>query len=275
MTKLINTRVLLGRSEFYVIDKALDEPADIFAYYDRIRAYVQHEDDLVNSRLTWSLTIHGFLFAIYGILIGKIADQFVEIGRGTGSQLLLEHTISGLLFFQIPIAVFGALVGYQSREAIIAAHNAIQHLFCISDSSGCLYSVPPQTKVQSAIGAGPQTVTPDSMVKIQNHTRLLIDPGKETEEIVVVEKADDSSFCATFRNAHEKGVFIRQLGTALLPKVIGGGDDRGSQTRGARSYYLALPLYAMCVWLMLCLVSLGLCGASLFFRGRFFSFLGV
>ena len=38
-----------------------DDEQRALRYYEIIRAYIVHEDDLVNSRLTWSLTIHGFL----------------------------------------------------------------------------------------------------------------------------------------------------------------------------------------------------------------------
>ena len=66
MKKDQHDQVALGECEFTVIDVPLKDASHILTYYERIRTYIQHEDGLINSRLTWSLTIHGFLFAIFG-----------------------------------------------------------------------------------------------------------------------------------------------------------------------------------------------------------------
>jgi hypothetical protein len=73
----IKDTVKLGECHFTVVDAKFSDASQILAYYERMRGYIQHEDGLINSRLTWSLTVHGFLFAIFGLLAGKITDIFI------------------------------------------------------------------------------------------------------------------------------------------------------------------------------------------------------
>jgi hypothetical protein len=112
---------------------------DVLTYYDRVRSYAMHEDHLINSRLTWSLTVHGFLFASFGVLAGKIADIIVGLHNSPcGSPPITRLMVPGLIFFQFIIATFGAFVAYRSRNAILAAHTALQHLRAIVHSVGRL-----------------------------------------------------------------------------------------------------------------------------------------
>lgn len=120
----------------FAILPAPQATADLLSLYGTFRDYLEHEDSLINSRLTWSLTIHGFLFASYGILLGKIADGFIELQKAGTHTLLDEHIISALLLFQVPVAALGVFIGYSSWRAIIASHNAIQHLVTIAHSQG-------------------------------------------------------------------------------------------------------------------------------------------
>jgi hypothetical protein len=115
---------------------AIQAPSDLLSLYGKFRDYLEHEDDLINSRLTWSLTVHGFLFASYGILLGKIADDFTELQKVGTHILLEEHIISALFLFQVPVAALGLFIGYSSWRAIIASHNAIQHLVTIAHARG-------------------------------------------------------------------------------------------------------------------------------------------
>ena len=121
--------------EFAVIppDQTTVDPLKL---YDLFRGYLQHEDDLINSRLTWSLTVHGFLFASYGILLGKIADVFIGLPQAGANAPLGEHIIAALFALQALVAMLGVLIGFSSWRAIIASHNAIQHLVTIAHSEG-------------------------------------------------------------------------------------------------------------------------------------------
>jgi hypothetical protein len=46
-------------------------PEDSQKLYQIYRQYVMNEADLINARLTWLLTIQGFLFATYGIIVAS------------------------------------------------------------------------------------------------------------------------------------------------------------------------------------------------------------
>jgi hypothetical protein len=118
---------------------------DLLSYFGQIRTYVQHEDSLINSRLVWSFTVHGFLFAVYGVLWNHVIELFVRLNTTLAkySENVALHSsdpaISRVIFLvlvaQIPIAILGALVGYQSHNAIEAAHCAIEHLNAIAEAS--------------------------------------------------------------------------------------------------------------------------------------------
>jgi hypothetical protein len=42
-------------------------PEKLAEHFELYRDYVKHEDELINRRLTWLLTVQGFLFAAYGL----------------------------------------------------------------------------------------------------------------------------------------------------------------------------------------------------------------
>ena len=248
-------------------------------YYDTFRKYIQHEDGLINSRLTWSLTIHGFLFAMYGLVVGKVADEFLEIIKSDGHSFSLAiWGIRGLLLLQIPIALFGATVGYLSREAIVSAHNAIQHLCVIEGFSAKQQSKDRTFSVQAEIQenhAGAQSIQlPDNIAdsvqkRIRPGIRMLVDSrltapstgyNNRPEEVTILE-ADDKSFSAVFAGPHGGWIEFKILDSILLPALTGGGDE-GRHTHGARSYYLLLPAIAAGLWVILFCISLGLLGGT-------------
>jgi hypothetical protein len=272
MTKPIFENQPLHCCDFSAIQIAPTSFAEILSYYDRLRSYVVHEDGLINSRLTWSLTAHGFLFATFGLLAGKEVDLFVELHKTPTNPFPIEYTITGLFVVQFVISFFGAFIAHQAREAIVAAHNAIQHLFAIGHAEGILgLQGERKVTVAAAIATGAQTVTPSSIEHIAVGTRVLIrHPNGGAEEIVRVTALAGTSFDAVFRLTHPAGASLWALGQGLLPKIIGGGAME-SHTGGAHSYYLLLPLATKGVWLVFALVSLGLAICSVWPRGWFFS----
>lgn len=115
--------------------------SDLLTYYGQIREYIQHEDDLINSRLTWSLTVHAFLFAAFGVLAQRVTEVYLQaaalpaVKQATSPQ----HTVViALLALQLMTAIIGGLVGLFSGIAIWGAHQAIQHLFTIAHHSESL-----------------------------------------------------------------------------------------------------------------------------------------
>jgi len=277
-TRAINWTVPLRDCEFSAVAVApavVNQIPDVIGYYDRVRDYVKHEDDLINSRLTWSLTIHGFLFAIYGILMVKITELCVPRHDNPGLPASLGRVIALLFFLQAPIAAFGAVVGFLSREAIAAAHNSIQHLLAISQASGVLQTLVAQTDVAAGIAQGQSWVKPTADLGITMQSRVLVDDRSDgNEEIVNVLAAGNGRFEAVFAKAHDAGALIKPLGMSplLLAKVVSGG-DKGYHTGGARLYYLKLPLCATIIWALLLLFSL-ISGCLCYFHGpQFFAYL--
>jgi len=53
--------------------------SDKLAIYETFRKYIAHEDDLTNNRITWMLTIHGFLYASYGFTLQKKLEVLDKI----------------------------------------------------------------------------------------------------------------------------------------------------------------------------------------------------
>jgi len=267
----------LGRCDFafYSLEDQVVPSSDLLKYYELMRGYVAHEDNLINSRLTWSLTIHGFLFATLGILIGKLVDIVVDIQKSPGPEQpeKLEQVAVFLIFLQLIPAIVGFIVAYFSFVAIRGGHYAHQHLNEIAHVSGPL-RIRPSVIWEKDMEKGTQKVEPISvnakrkrvrgeqdganpMDGIVKRTQLIVTSGGKTEntEYVEVIDCDETGFTADFKKPHKAPVsFTLQgrvgLGTQnflLFPRIIGGG-DRGRYTKGAGLYYRVLPGVMMLVW---------------------------
>src|SRR5271170_1594006 len=104
--------------------------------YELYREYVRHEDGLVNYRMTWLLTIHGFLYATYGFtmqtnlqvsekyfsdtnssLFSKTDSEFIAV-----QHLLLgkhvEISFSQIEVFMISIAFVGIAISLSAVMSI-------------------------------------------------------------------------------------------------------------------------------------------------------------
>ena len=92
--------------------------------------------------------------------MGKAVDLMNELQK-TGDpthRRLLASIISASFLLQVPVAILGAAIAYLARGAIIAAHNAIQHLYTIAHRGrGVLHppakSIVPQYDVGAAVQA--------------------------------------------------------------------------------------------------------------------------
>lgn len=58
--------------------------------YEVYRGYVEHEDDLINQRLSWNFSIQGLLFAAYAFAFQKSA----ELWKAVSDSALITTTIS-------------------------------------------------------------------------------------------------------------------------------------------------------------------------------------
>jgi hypothetical protein len=78
-----------------------------------LREYVKHEDDLINFRVTWSLTIR-FPFAVYALTLPKILDDPAK---------------GGLLWWLcFMLAVIGIYPSWIARHGTGAASDALRHI---------------------------------------------------------------------------------------------------------------------------------------------------
>jgi len=107
-------------------------------HYEVLRDYAKHEDNLVNNRIMWILTIHGFLYATYGFTLQKIleiVEKVTALGVGarmpdTFIDLLLKAggTSRALLvteMFLLIIAAVGYLISYWGLKSIEAAKESV------------------------------------------------------------------------------------------------------------------------------------------------------
>ena len=93
------------------------EIKDYFKCYELFRDYVKHEDELINKRLSWNLTLQGLLFAGYGFSL--------QVLNGEKSKPeLVDHAKWLLVLFP----VVGGLVGFLAWLSIRAAMIAIDGL---------------------------------------------------------------------------------------------------------------------------------------------------
>jgi hypothetical protein len=225
--------------------------AETFSYFERIRSYIQHEDGLISSRLTWSLTVHGFLFAIYGLMAGKLIDILLSDKLSVVPPL--HWAFSALLGVQSIVALFGFGVGFQSRVAIAAASRALIHIRSIAHESLALGLETMESSATLACAAvkGRCTVKAVPSRAFVDGESVLIDENDELrKEYVRVNAGGLGEFNADFKQEHGVGASVRPLGFALLPKVVNGG-AREALFSGAAGYYLNLPAWAMVIWLAL------------------------
>jgi hypothetical protein len=107
--------------------------------YGLFRDYVKHEDGLVNNRLLWLLSIHGFLYATYGFTIQKkleIAQKIADIIHEKSdiyAQCYIETSpllvsIIQTELFLLCIIMVGALISIAGLISIGAAKSAAKSI---------------------------------------------------------------------------------------------------------------------------------------------------
>lgn len=109
-------------------------------FYKATRAYIEHEDGLINNRLTWALTIHGFLYASFALTAQKIVEiREKSISTCKPARLKaffpdttltcadhLANLTYPLVLTLILIAVVGVFISGIAYLSIKAAQSAIE-----------------------------------------------------------------------------------------------------------------------------------------------------
>ena len=91
-------------------DKLPDGGIDILADWERIRGLIEHEDNLINQRITWLISINAFLFTGY------------FLSQRPGQAAFNE--LASYLLWAIPF--FGVAVSYSIKSGVKAAMNQIR-----------------------------------------------------------------------------------------------------------------------------------------------------
>lgn len=94
---------------------------DVELLYDRIRAKIEHEDNLVNQRIMWMITLQGLLFTAYGFSLSAEATALSV--SSSEHKMLFISTLTTLRQAMVAVGVgssFATLLG------VIAAHRAIR-----------------------------------------------------------------------------------------------------------------------------------------------------
>jgi hypothetical protein len=109
----------MGTSPAVAEPRAPEAPKlDYLAIYNAYRDYLKHEDELINRRLSWNLTLQGFLFAVYGVTL--------QLVYNTTAYKLPPDTHFQRLPFVFPF--LGITVAILSRIGVVAAQRAIDSL---------------------------------------------------------------------------------------------------------------------------------------------------
>jgi hypothetical protein len=80
--------------------KSVPESISGIQYYQIIRSQIEHEDNLINQRLSWFVASQAFLFSAYAILL-NVPSQV---------RLQIFETQREMLFFLIPLVAIGVSI---------------------------------------------------------------------------------------------------------------------------------------------------------------------
>jgi hypothetical protein len=111
------------------------ELKDNLDLYETFRSYIRHEDDLTNNRITWMLTIHGFLYASYGFtlqkkleILDKINSFVIQKGMPFADYVINSKFWFGLLeveFFLLMVAGVGMAISWHAHQSVVSARHAL------------------------------------------------------------------------------------------------------------------------------------------------------
>jgi len=92
-------------------------------YFKIFRDYRLAEHDLINCRLTWFLTIQGFLFTAYSLLMQKLTEVQVNVKNN-----LEVHSIIHLKWLLFTISILAICISLSVVMSIYAAFRSLAKL---------------------------------------------------------------------------------------------------------------------------------------------------
>jgi hypothetical protein len=111
-----------------------DKEADHIKTYEIFRDYIKHEDNLVNFRTTWNITVQSFLIATFGFTFQKMQEV---IERYTASQrhediakagTLLHESIVQFCLVMILLSAIGFVISVSTLTSVRAAKIAQRNI---------------------------------------------------------------------------------------------------------------------------------------------------
>lgn len=84
--------------------------------YHRIRAKIEHEDNLVNQRIMWMITLQGLLFTAYGF---SLSAEATSLSVSSSDKMSFISTLTILRQAMVAIGVGSSLA---TLLGVIAAH---------------------------------------------------------------------------------------------------------------------------------------------------------
>lgn len=113
-------------------DEKCEKDINLFIkIYQLHRDYIIHEDVLINNRITWMLSIHGFLYASYGLVLAQLINSSQNLDKLCHNVVEYFGLIHGVLFLFI-ITGIGMGVSCFGLCSIMAAKEAtakVAHVF--------------------------------------------------------------------------------------------------------------------------------------------------
>ncbi|HTV43832.1 MAG TPA: hypothetical protein VMF05_00825 [Stellaceae bacterium] len=144
MTRYLH-RWYLSRSAASSVNISLITPPTVpldLEIYETFRKYVQHEDHLVNQRISWMLMIHGFLYAAYALVLQTKLGIAEAINGHSGdhiARIKLHHYLwEGVIqiyFALFMIAFIGFVISLTALRSIRAARRAAKNVQDIFESN--------------------------------------------------------------------------------------------------------------------------------------------
>lgn len=93
---------------------------EIARYYDFLIRKIDHEDTLIHYRTQWSLTLQGFLFAAFSLVVAS--DEFARLSN---KPHVAQEIMADFLFL---VAIAGAISAAATTRGITAALDALKLL---------------------------------------------------------------------------------------------------------------------------------------------------
>ena len=95
----------------------MNEEEKIKLFYENTRKQIEHEDALINHRLTWLLMLQGFLFSAYGFSLSAEATAISKC-----SELVFFQKINDI---RDSIALIGFVSSITLLAGVLAANRAL------------------------------------------------------------------------------------------------------------------------------------------------------